>query len=129
MKIIALVLLLLPFALFAQNDIKPMKRKGVMFKLVQQRDIELSPTTGKYGYTIVIKNSKGEAVSNVNVHLIDVDNKIKYQTVSNANGEAKFLVDSGSTYEIDLEKQEAVKILTTKRVKYGSETVELVYKK
>ena len=111
----------------AQDNIKPMNRKGVMFKLVDQRNVELSPTTGKYGYTFRIKNSKDKAVINTKVYLYDVKNKIKYQSITNGNGLVKFLVDSGSTYEIDIEKREVVKILSTKRVKYGSESVELVY--
>lgn len=125
MRLLATALLLVPFGLMAQEDIRPINRKGMMFKLVDQKKVELSPATGKYGYTIIIKDSKKKPLANAKVSLFDAKNKIKYQSVTNDDGEVKFLVDSGSTYELDIEKNEAVKIMSSKRVKYGSETVEI----
>lgn len=129
MKILTLILMILPFTSFAQEKIEPMNRDGIVFTPIMQKDVEITPTTGKYGFTFIVKDSKGSIVSDVIVKLVDVDRKIRYQTIANRNGEAKFMVDSGSTFEVDVEKNLAIKVIKTKRVKYGSETIEIVYKK
>ena len=102
-------------------------RKGIQFAIKEENITDFSPATGKAGYQIVLKNLKGVPAKGVSVVMVDFISKTKFSAKTNSRGMAKFFINSGQSYEIDIDGIEAVDIIKVPRVKYGVFTSELPY--
>jgi hypothetical protein len=127
MRKLIIIVILIPFIGFGQKDVVAKDRKGVIFQLVNQTDVEFTPTTGKCGYEITIKDQDGNSIENVKVAMVDLKSKTKFLAYTDRDGVAKFWVNSGARYEVDIEKKEAVDIIEIERIKYGVRKGEYTY--
>lgn len=104
-------------------------RKNIRFTQVDQKKVRFEPATGRCVYKIILKNSRGLAIKNTSVDLVDVKSKIKYKSNTGPNGMAKFYLHTAKVYEIDIDGIEGVEVIFVPAVKYSIMTREIAYEK
>ena len=104
-------------------------RSNLTFTDVDQKNVRFEPATGRCCYKIILKSSKGLAIKNTSVDLVDVKSKIRYKSNTGPNGVAKFYLYSAKVYEIDIDGIEGVEVIYVPAGKYSIMTREISYEK
>ena len=116
-----------PEGVFVQPEKR--NREGITFKEINQKGMDFSPSTGKCTYQVVLKNLQGQPASGIRVDMVDFNLNLKFRSVTDSRGMAKFFLNTGQSYEIDVNGVEAVDFVEVPRVKYGTFTSELPFEK
>ena len=102
------------FAVFQKAD-----RSNLTFKEIDQTKVKFKPATGRCGYELILKNSKGFPVNNIPVALADINKKTIYKSNTGPKGIANFYLYSGRNYELDINGEEGLREIKIPMVKYG----------
>ena len=84
-------------------------RKGIVFAIMGPQQLKDKPGVAKC--TLLIKQTNEAPVTNAELKVVSIADKLKFEARSNAKGEAVFYLPAGKTYEIDVEGNEALKVL------------------
>jgi len=106
---------------------KKVDRSNLNFKEIDQTKIAFKPATGRCGYELILKNSKGLPVNNIPVALVDIQKKTIYKSNTGSKGKANFYLYSGRNYELDINGEEGVREIKIPMVKYGVFNIVLPY--
>lgn len=108
---------------------KKSDRSNITFTDIDQKKGRFEPAKGRCVYQIILKNSKGLAIKNTPVYIVDIKAKIKYKSNTGPNGIAKFYIYSGKIYEVDIDGIEGIEVVSVPAVKYSIMTREISYEK
>jgi outer membrane protein assembly factor BamB len=93
-----------PTGIFA---VKPsFNRKNVHFSNVNGNSLMNKPNTAKV--TVLVQEKNGTKVNNQKIELVSEKDKVKYNSTTNATGNAIFYVPINQDYEIDIDEIEAM---------------------
>jgi outer membrane protein assembly factor BamB len=84
-------------------------RKGIVFTSVSSQQLKDKPGSAKC--TILVKQTNESLVANADIKLVSISDKLIYEAKSNTKGEAVFYLPAGKTYEIDVDGNEALKVI------------------